>query len=392
MNEPSSSTPIGSVRAETPPALRGRRRIVLLALATLGLGLGLALWPLACTGPPGQEPVGTASADAGEPDPADFPARLAKHADFAAAAGQTVVAGNEGWLFLVPELRSLAAGHFWGPVDSAGNPRPEDEDPLAAILDFRDRLRAAGTELLVVPVPAKASIYPDRLFADISVSVPADLAAYGGAHQQFLDELVANGVHVLDLYTLFAARRFDGGGLLYCRSDTHWSGRACELTAEAVVRRAVEEGWVSLEEPSPYRSEIRPVEIRGDLWRDLPEPRPPVETLELSLVGSGPDLTPVEPDRSSPVLLLGDSHTLVFHAGLDLHSRQAGLSDHLALELGYPVDLIGVRGSGGTAARVNLLRRGTGVEGKKLVVWVFSARTFTESHGWKKVPLTAPEE
>ncbi|MCB1054264.1 MAG: hypothetical protein KDD11_01975 [Acidobacteria bacterium] len=346
---------------------------------------------VACNQPPGEQVSGTAAAETREADPADFVQRLAKYSDFAAAEGRTVVAGNEGWLFFLPELQSLAAGPFWGPTDAQGQPRSQSDDPLPAILDFRDQLEAAGAQLLLVPVPAKASLYPDRLFDDVTVGVPGDLAPYGGAHQAFLDELAARGVHVLDLYPLFAARRFDGGGRLYCRTDTHWSGRACQLTAEAIVRRAVDEGWIGAEEPSPYRSETKPVEIRGDLWRDLPEPRPPVETLELALVGSGPDLAPVEVDRSSPVLVLGDSHALVFHAGGDLHSQQAGLSDQLALGFGFPIDLIGVRGSGADAARINLLRRGTGAAGKKLVVWVFSARTFTERGVWKTIPLLPPE-
>jgi alginate O-acetyltransferase complex protein AlgJ len=55
------------------------------------------------------------------------------------------------------------------------------------------------------------------------------------------------------------------------------------------------------------------------------------------------------------------------------------------------VDLIGVRGSGATPARVNLLRLARGdaeyLGKKKLVIWCFAAREFTESAGWQKVPV-----
>ena len=92
--------------------------------------------------------------------------------------------------------------------------------------------------------------------------------------------------------------------------------------------------------------------------------------------------------RESPILLLGDSHTLVFHAGEDMHGAGAGLADQLALELGFPVDVIGVRGSGATPARINLMRRQDNLAGKKLVIWCFSAREFTEaSGGWRLVPV-----
>ncbi len=84
---------------------------------------------------------------------------------------------------------------------------------------------------------------------------------------------------------------------------------------------------------------------------------------------------------------MGDSHTLVFHDP-DLYARGAGLPDHLALHLGFPVDLVGIRGSASTTMRIELLRRRDNLKGKKLVVWCFSCREFTESTtGWRKVPV-----
>ena len=96
-------------------------------------------------------------------------------------------------------------------------------------------------------------------------------------------------------------------------------------------------------------------------------------------------------DKASPVVVLGDSHCLVFHAGGDLHGTGAGLADQLAAELGRAVDVIGVRGSGATPARVNLLRRAKAdpsyLANKKWIVWCFAAREFTESAGWSPVPF-----
>jgi alginate O-acetyltransferase complex protein AlgJ len=81
----------------------------------------------------------------------------------------------------------------------------------------------------------------------------------------------------------------------------------------------------------------------------------------------------------------------VFHAGADLHGIGAGLADQLAVELGIPVDVIGVCGSGATPARVNLMRRAKAnsayLAGKKVVIWCFAAREFSESTGWSVVKL-----
>ena len=79
-------------------------------------------------------------------------------------------------------------------------------------------------------------------------------------------------------------------------------------------------------------------------------------------------LMPLNKDRNSPVLLIGDSHTLVFNDGGDLHTRGAGLADHLTLELGFAIDHIGIRGSGTTVPRIELARRKDNLKGKKLVI------------------------
>lgn len=385
MTQPSSSTPTGLPMRERAAALG----------AALALALLVACAPGAAPTPgdeadaaPLSAPAATAPADDGVAADDDFAQRLAKKVDFAASEQKSVLQGEDGWLFFLPELRSLAAGTFWGEraAEVSRATQPEHADPLPAILDFRDQLAARGIELLVMPVPAKASIYPDRLFDDVEVAVPADLAPYGGAHAQFVALLKSEGVAVIDLFSEFGTRRFDGGGQLYCRTDTHWSGRGVRLAAEAAARRALDEGWID-KGSADFRSAQRAVEIRGDLWRELPEPKPAPESLQLAFVGRGEGLEPVPTERSSPVLLLGDSHTLVFHAGGDLFARGAGLADHLALALGRPVDLVGVRGSGATAARINLLRRGDGLDGKKLVIWTFTARDFTEAPGWRKIPF-----
>jgi alginate O-acetyltransferase complex protein AlgJ len=52
-----------------------------------------------------------------------------------------------------------------------------------------------------------------------------------------------------------------------------------------------------------------------------------------------------------------------------------------------------VRGSGATPARFNLLRRARRSPGfwdqKRLVIWVFSVREFTEADGWRVMPIGA---
>lgn len=62
----------------------------------------------------------------------------------------------------------------------------------------------------------------------------------------------------------------------------------------------------------------------------------------------------------------------------------------------FAVDLVAVQGSGETPARANLMRRARSdpgnLSGKRLVIWCFAAREFTESSGWQKVPMTGEHE
>ena len=95
-------------------------------------------------------------------------------------------------------------------------------------------------------------------------------------------------------------------------------------------------------------------------------------------------------DRDSPIVLLGDSHLLVFHIGTDMHAIGAGLGDHLAARLGFPLDVVGVRGSGATASRMTLVRRRDNLEGKRMIIWCLSARELTEASAWARLPAALP--
>lgn len=344
------------------------RSVLVAALATLALG-------------------GRAARAADEAEP--FLAALRTKVSAAEKENRSAISGLDGWLFFVPELRSLSVGPFWGTHAArvSRSSKPEYADPLPAIVDFHSQLKQAGVELLVVPVPAKAAVYPDRIVPDVRPDAAGKLRC-DPQQQAFYELLGKQGVQVVDLLPTFLEHRDDGGGM-YCQTDSHWSSAAIALAAKAIAERVRDRAWLKDLKPAKYETEIREQEISGDLARLLDESQPAREKLPLSFVGvrEGAALVPIATDRESPVLLMGDSHTLVFHDP-ELFARGAGLPDHLALQLGAPVDLIGVRGSGATTTRIELLRRRDNLKGKKLVVWCFSFREFTESFtGWRKVPV-----
>ena len=301
-----------------------------------------------------------------------------------AAAG----AGVDGWLFFGGELRLLSLGRFWG-EDAAKVSRahkPELKDPVPAILDFQQQLKARGIELVVVPVPPKAAIYPEKIVPGFDVRT-ADPAP---ALHRFYEELRGAGIEVLDLSALFIQNRDHARGPVFCKTDSHWSGIGCVLAAQAIADK-VRSKLSQPATPKEYVSDWKEVQVSGDLdglmSRETHKPGP--EKIAVQSVSEKGNGAAVESDANSPLLLLGDSHTLVYH---DFLAERAGLLDQLALQLRFAPDLIGTRGSGATPVRLNLYRRSVKDAGylakKKVVVWCFAAREFTEAtEGWAKAPV-----
>lgn len=303
-----------------------------------------------------------------------------------------VIPGSDGWLFFGPEIRHVWTGAFFG-ADTLRYGRasdPERRDPLPTMLDLYRQLESRDIELILVPVPAKSVVYGDRLPGIEPATLANARKIRENRFADFKEPLEAAGVFVLDLVGELEAEREPSGQDLYCRQDTHWSPAACEKVAGRLAAHIADRDWIAEVPKRDYVIRDKTFEIVGDLATRLTPPQTTKEEITARFVledgESGP--RPPSPWRESPVLLLGDSHTLVFHAGGDLLASGCGLFDHLAYALGFPSDLVGVRGSGSTAARLNLFRRRDELRGKKVVIWCFSVREFTESSdGWRKVPL-----
>lgn len=298
----------------------------------------------------------------------------------------SVINGVDGWLFLKEELRHLAAGRFWG-EDAAAATQAKDKkygDPLPAIVEYNALLAEKGITLYLMPVPPKILIYADKIDATLTVgSAAGELAMY----REFYTLLEKEGVRVIDLLPLLQQNRDSAN--VYCKTDTHFSPQGLAYFAEAAATLIKKEAWYASYATQQYNMTDRKVRIHGDLAR-MAGGEPVAEELELQLVADKEGKA-LESDAGSPVILLGDSHTLVFSAGGDLHAKGAGLFDHLSAQLGFPVDLLGVRGSGVTPARIKLFQRSKKdenyLEGKKVLVWCFAAREFTGTGGWRKIPV-----
>lgn len=322
--------------------------------------------------------------------------RLAEQRQSAVIEGPRGISADlPPWLFFTPELHAVLSPPFWGDqaarVSRASNPK--FADPLAPMVDFHSQLKAAGIALWVVPVPAKVVVYREQLSGLVPGVNPKSRIDL--SHLKFYEHLRQAGLNVIDLTDAFRQAASVPGkqGPLYCRTDSHWSGQGVQLAARNLAGGVRTAPWYAALPRQKFLTAPHSVEITGDLAVLQNEQKAVREKLALTRVFQmidGQERAPVD-DPASPVLLIGDSHTLIFHDPA-LFAEGCGLADHLAEQLGVQVDVIGVRGSGANAARLNWRRRTAPLTGKRLVIWCFSMREFTEnSDGWRLIPMTKRE-
>lgn len=285
----------------------------------------------------------------------------------------SVLAGPNGWLFTLNDLRHHAAGQYWGEDAAKVVAAARHPDPFPAIVGFAEQVRQAGGQLIVVPVPSKIALYPEELHADLAGWEDPFLPA-------FIDSLQEAGVEALDILPLLRELQ-QADVLSHLPGDTHWSPQAVEAVADALVElmaRPEGDGNGSVEVAFHPQERM----VLGDLAARVGGQRESISYRRVTFSG--------EPVRSSPsgsVVLMGDSHGLVF-GHPDLLATGAGLAEHLAGRLHKEVDLIAAMGSGANASRIALARRSDNLAGKEVFIWVFAERELSRStSGWPAIPV-----
>lgn len=313
---------------------------------------------------------------------ANWAAKLASFRDdlraqlAARPAELTGLVGADGWLFFRGSLEYLLADDL--------RDQPEGRDPFPAIVDYREQLAAKGVDLLLVILPSKPEVYPEK----ISGQAPAGSAPYVQPYtRKLLLELADAGVEAVDLLPAFVAAKAEAE--LYLPHDTHWTPAGAELAAGLIAARVRRYDWFAGTVPEPIAYGTREASFTriGDIVPMLaPKEKAQVRPMELTARQvTLPDGTLYEDDPASPIVMLGDSFCGIYQFEDCGH---AGLSAQVAKELGTPLDLLMANGSG-PKIRVQLARRGKeAVSGKKLVIWTVVARDLYRYWApWDKVKV-----
>lgn len=303
------------------------------------------------------------------------------------AGSSGVVMGSDQWLFYRPGIDAITGPGVLEPLAARRRTRSWRDvtqqetvhpDPRPAIVQFHQQLRERGIQLVVVPIPDKASVQFHQIG---SGSGPLRRNASFG---MLVEDLRAQGVEVFDP----APHSLAPGDAFFLRHDTHWTPQWMDQVARQLAGR--------LGHHTPRHSvEVREVSHTGDLVRMLRLPSgqrlfaPQTVSIQRVLDSSGAVLGP---DRSSSALLLGDSFSNIYSAPQMGWGSSAGFAEHLSLHLGETIDWIATNDNGAHATRQmlagELARDPKRLAGKKVVIWQFAERELALGD-WRLIELGA---
>ncbi len=286
---------------------------------------------------------------------------------FGGAGSEEAYVGRDGWLFYRPD------------VDALLQPPANLEVTASALAAFAADLAERGIRLVFVPTPGKASIHPEKIAQDAGDAplMPVGWDGFAGLlADAWKNEAATRGLShqpapvVIDPSMALRQQAVASAEPQYLLNDSHWSPAGMELVAAAVARE------LGGEENSAAPAATNEIEAVGDTARmlELPEGSPVVQKQRV--------LTrPVEdaaPDRSSPVLLLGDSYTNIYSSADLGWGTQAGLAERISHWLGAPVDRLSRNDAGALEARRMLAaeaaRDPAWLAGKDVLVWQLALR------------------
>lgn len=295
--------------------------------------------------------------------------------------GDKATAGVGDWLYYTPALRYLSQPYF----RVSAPPADPTQDPVETVVHFAEQLATHDIELLVIPIPSKASVYPDRLVS----SLPADAQVFDNT-MRLAAELNARGVKTFDLHAVLReARQAEPNTRLFMQADTHWTCRGAQIAGEAVAEHLLRTGLATRSKVSKYVR--RPVgalrygdvaEMTKILWR---ESLFASETVTCQQVRAADTHALYRDEDNAEILWLGDSFSRVFERDAP---KSAGWAAQVAFMLQQPLATIINDGGASTLVRQQLARRVDLLDDKKLVIWAFAERDVRFGlQGWQRIDL-----
>ena len=265
------------------------------------------------------------------------------------------VVGKDGWLFSSEEARAV-------PSDASV------AEIVDTVLTVQQRLRAAGTDLVVVPLPAKIDVYrehsPDQMFGN----------ALATLFETFAGRLADRGIKVVNARAALAAHGPDAQ--MFFATDTHWTPEGAATVANAVAgSNMLAQGDLRF-----ARADVEEKALTGDLIRfvttstlaarvGLPsETFVPIVQTPLDVAGD------IFGAAAADIVLIGTSYSA---------NSDWGFADALMLALGRDVLSMAEQGKGPLQPMQDYLNSaGFKDAPPKVVIWEIPVRFLTDPAIW----------
>ena len=313
------------------------------------------------------------------------------------AGNEKAYCGVQPWLFYRPGVDYLSGPPFLDPTQlqkrAAGGSEwatPIEPDTRVAILHLKQQLTRREIELIIVPTPIKAMIYPEKLSPYYD---GRQKELQNPSYERFKEEMEREGVLVFDAAPLLVGAKAKGGQVQYLANDTHWRPEAVELTAEKLKDFIQEHVSLPVLTPYGYRAERSGITQLGDLavMLGLPVKQQifPREKVSIrKILGAGGE--PWQPQKTADVLVLGDSFSNIYSLGAMGWGEGSGFIEQLSYALQRPLDRITRNDNGSYATReflaAEMAKGRDRLAGKRLVIYQFAIRELAVGN-WKRIDL-----
>jgi hypothetical protein len=320
--------------------------------------------------------------------------------------GDKAIEGNNRWLFYKPDVEYLTRPYITDPRSRVVDveDKPIRENAIDTIAAFKEELAKHDIELIVMIVPGKPSVYPEKL---TSTMRPEEAGTFSNS-QRTLKELRTRGIDAIDLFSVLRHERsntaLDTVDPLYLRQDTHWRGRGVRVVAQAMAAFVKSRPlYDQLTQQAEFVVDTMVVDRVGDVGAMTKIPDFKLRSLALSF---GHEITPgyqvsrISRDEAgvitgkelfkddfqhAEIIIIGDSFSRIYQSD---DPGSAGWISNFACELQRPVCSIISDGGASTLVREKLARKKGVLKGKKLLIWEFVERDLRfGAEGWKDIKL-----
>ena len=290
---------------------------------------------------------------------------------------KAIIAENN-WLFYDKDILYLAGRSI---PSNTNHFRNEKVSPVECITDFSRQLEQMGIELVVMPIPLKPQLYPEKLNSLYSETEILQNQGY----DRLTADLKEKGIKIFDPTAILHSMKKNGKDI-FLKTDTHWTPEAMETVAESLSDFLTDS--VSAERGEHvYLKSTSEVVQNGDIYtmlklkKDFPS-FPSEKVVIHTILNTQGELW--QPSKNADILFLGDSFSNIFSLEGMGWGKAAGLAEHLSYYLQQPLDAIRRNDEASIATRKMLQTEQKGgrnrLSGKKIVIWEFAMRELTQGN------------